>query len=113
MAEEQAALLAQIKALSDAIDQRKSSSSLSSHRGDNRGGYRGKERRIAAIAPPPSNARSSRHRTLVLSNTASSNGGNPASESSPLPAAVNGDSWVKRKSTHNMSLVSKIAFEKT
>ena len=115
MADEQAALLAQIRALSGAIDQQKSSRG---RRGSAQSVYRGGGRgRGAATAL-------SRHRTLILAGTNAPDAA--ASESSTLPdvtdsqvgveegrAVSSEEGWVKRKSTHNMSMVSTSAFKKT
>ena len=112
MADEQAALLAQIKALSGAIDQRKANGPYS-----NRGGYAQRGRGSSSIA-----GNSSRHRSLVLSGAQQNKQPTPDEAGSSLakvPSAGAGasgsdqDAWVKRKSTHNMSLVSKTAFDKT
>lgn len=113
MADEQAALLAQIRALSGAIDQQKSSRGRRGS-GVYRGGGRG---RGAATAL-------SRHRTLILAGTNAPDAA--ASESGTLPevtdsqmgveegrAVSSEEGWVKRKSTHNMSMVSTSAFKKT
>lgn len=127
--DEQAALLAQIQALSGAIDQRRSSGSArgastaptrgyygrggyhSSYRGGRgRGGYNVQQGHHNSQLP-------SRHRTLVLSGkpaNSSENEGKPVDSTNATSSdSAEQDGWVKRKSTHNMSLVSSKTFEKT
>jgi hypothetical protein len=132
MADEQAALLAQIKALSGAIDQRKTHSQSgyhtpnTFHHAPHRGGKFSSRGRGASSS---SGSSTSRHRSLVLSNasganestnhidTAKEKEGLASSSTATTKDAEKADSseegWVKRKSTHNMSLVSTSAFKKT
>lgn len=127
--DEQAALLAQIQALSGAIDQRRSTesargaSSAATRGYHGRGGYhssfsarRGRGNYYSQSQAKQQNAQlPSRHRTLVLSGkpaSASENEENPVEGTSATDEAGQ-ESWVKRKSTHNMSLVSSKTFEKT
>lgn len=114
--EEAAALRAQIAALSGAIDQRRSGPSnhvMGMGRAHERGRGRGARGRTA---PRPS-----RNRSLVLPAEKEGNGPLPssllassASSSEGREASPNqvSGSWVKRKTTHNMSLVSTSAFER-
>lgn len=118
MAEEQAALLARIKALSGAIDQRRTGASL--HRGGHSrplggvGGRGGSQRGgYASHQPLPS-----RHRSLVIGKAGNggSSGDVPGEQDQsgqPSNSRDVQEGWVKRKSTHNMSLVSSSTFEKT
>ncbi|GAC75380.1 C3H1-type Zn-finger protein [Moesziomyces antarcticus T-34] len=73
--------------------------------------------RGAAVIPP-------RNRTLILNESASkpSASGNPTSAPTEVPPAAaptdsgassSTDAWIKRKSTHNMSLVSASTFQRT
>jgi hypothetical protein len=120
--DDQAALLAQIKALSGAIDKRKFSARGGGyHQPSNRGSSSSYGRGRAAGS---SNATTSRHRSLVLSGPSAVNKSDKevndaeseAAASSTHASSSNADGeegWVKRKSTHNMSLVSSSAFKKT
>lgn len=127
MADEQAALLAQIKALSGAIDERKASSRggyqhynnfhQASHRGGGGGSSYSRGRGRGQDAGS-SSAANSRHRSLVISGPRATEGSTPvdnaAATTANTEAAGSGEEgWVKRKSTHNMSLVSSSAFKKT
>ncbi|UZJ55879.1 hypothetical protein CBS101457_005199 [Exobasidium rhododendri] len=131
MADDQAALIAQIRALSGAIDKRKSSSRGGGYNHGSiyqQSSHRGGSAFEKGHAAGPANATSSRHRSLVLSGTGAANRpsqghdqSTPAIASTSATAtttdpegATSGDEeWVKRKSTHNMSLVSSSAFKKT
>lgn len=140
--QEDAALLAEIARLSGQIDKHRSQPQgqhypqQSYYRGGGRGGWNARGGRGGAAHasggtryPAPS-----RHRTLVIDNSRTGNAANgsaaafsatadpsvaasDASSSSSLgsqqshPPAQDG--WVKRKTTHNMSLVSSSTFEKT
>lgn len=110
-------------------------------RGTNRGYYRGSSRG-GHYSNQPHGPPTGRHRTLVLNNSTGPSSGQqqPASSSTtgssqprsdehltvsnentsgagpsavPMAAGSSKDGWVKRKTTHNMSLVSSATFEKT
>ncbi|PWN21324.1 hypothetical protein BCV69DRAFT_166932 [Microstroma glucosiphilum] len=113
-----------------------SGSGSGSYHASARGGYaRGRGRGAPSAGGPPSNV--SRHRKLVLNNGDSSTASPSASTSAPSSAVnpsgsqstststgataeratsaagAGSSGWVKRKTTHNMSLVSADTFEKT
>jgi len=124
--DEQAALLAQIKALSGAIDQQKSSTRGGYNRNNNfhQPGHRGGSSFGRGRGGGSLSAATSRHRSLVLSGTGTNENGAASQEKDDTATpntttnAAEGtgsgeEGWVKRKSTHNMSLVSTTTFKKT
>ncbi|CAO1637368.1 unnamed protein product [Parajaminaea phylloscopi] len=133
-AEEDAALMAEIAKLSGQIDQFKSKPRPPPQAPRGRGAWRGRGSWSghASLAPastaPYHPTRASRHRSLVFNSsdpsasTASNgaaSGARPESSAQGAAAAHGSDAhihpqgWVRRKTTHNMSLVSADAFEKT
>lgn len=113
--DEDAALMAEIARLTGQIDQHNSSAGPAYPHGGyefqtrgGRGRGRGRGRGNATQLP-------SRHRTLVLNSNqkgaeAEANGSSTQQQTQDQQQQ---HSWVRRKTTHNMSLVSSDAFEKS
>lgn len=122
MADDQEALLARISALSGAIQKHRAAEAEASSPSYTRAtpGYRGprpSSRGRGALSHGP---QSSRHRSIVFTGPSSEhpplatgNDEGTATQPSEASTSENGQGWIKRKSTHNMSLVSSKTFEKT